>query len=66
MIPKFTACLILIIMAATWSAISYKHGYMVAISDNFMYLGGVLGSIAFGGDGISSLAQKFNTRSSGK
>jgi len=58
---KITACIILIIMAATWAAISYKHGFMVAVSDNFMYLAGTLASIA-SGEGLSGLAQKLFTR----
>jgi hypothetical protein len=41
---KTTANLILIIMTLTWSILSIRVGVMVAVSDNFMILAGMLGA----------------------
>jgi len=52
-IIKIAAFVLLAIMATTWSIISCKLGVMVAVSDNFMYLSAVLGSVLFGENVIS-------------
>jgi len=54
-IIKIAAFVLLAIMATTWSIISCKLGVMVAVSDNFMYLAAVLGSVLFGENIISRL-----------
>lgn len=45
---KWTAAIILIIMAYTWSSISISLHHMIAVSDEFIYVAGVLISIVSG------------------
>lgn len=44
-------------MAGTWATISIKLGVMVAVSDNFMYLGGLLLSVALGKNIIEKIGK---------
>ena len=57
-IAKITACVILCTMAATWATISINLGVMVAVGDNFIYLGGLLLSVITGGDFLSKFSVK--------
>jgi len=45
---KWVAAVILVIMAYTWSHISINLGVMVTVSDEFMYVAGILVSIVSG------------------
>jgi len=60
-IAKITAGIILIIMAATWSKISIDIGYMFAVSENFMWLAGALGTLVTGGSAVDFI-QKFQVK----
>jgi len=61
-VAKITACIILIVMAGTWAAISCRLGVMISLSDNFMYLGGLLLSVVTGGGIGDFLVQKFQVK----
>lgn len=50
---KWIAAALLLIMALTWSAISVNLGVMVAVSDQFYWVAGVLVSIV-SGQGVKS------------
>lgn len=45
---KWVAAAILLVMAITWSSISINLGVMVAVSDEFLWVAGVLASIVSG------------------
>jgi len=45
---KWVAAAVLVIMAYTWSHISINLGVMVTVSDEFMYVAGILVSIVSG------------------
>jgi len=39
-----TANIILIIMAATWGVLSYVNGYFMSVTNDFMWIAGLLAS----------------------
>ena len=57
---KWTAVIILIIMAYTWSSISISLGVMVSVSDEFMYVAGILVSIV-SGQGVKEALNKWKS-----
>jgi len=59
---KITACIILVIMAATWGAISYRLLELQPVSTGFMTIAGTLISIVTGGGIGDFLAQKFQVK----